>query len=56
MWSILRSIFFFRMAQNTTRGAARMVGFGRLGVILGLISGVRAWRRSRTHYSGNQYV
>jgi hypothetical protein len=47
MWNVLKGIFAFRMAQSSTRGAARLVGLGRLGVVLGLISGYRAWRRHR---------
>jgi glucose uptake protein GlcU len=47
MWNIIKQIFLFRMAQNSTRGVARMVGLGRLGVILGIIGGIRAVRRQR---------
>jgi len=47
MWNFLKGVFAFKMAQTTTRGAARMVGLGRLGVVLGLIGGYRAWRRHR---------
>jgi glucose uptake protein GlcU len=47
MWNIIKQIFLFRMAQNSTRGVARMVGLGRLGVLLGIIGGIRAVRRQR---------
>jgi hypothetical protein len=47
MLNILKGIFAFKMAQHSTRGMARMVGLGRLGVILGLVGGYRAWKRSR---------
>ena len=47
MWNVLKGIFALRMAQSSTRGAARLIGLGRLGVVLGLISGYRAWRRHR---------
>jgi hypothetical protein len=47
MLNILKGIFAFKMGQSTTRGMARMVGLGRLGVVLGLIGGYRAWKRSR---------
>jgi hypothetical protein len=47
MWNFLKSLFVFRMGQNTARGTARMVGLGRLGVVIGLIGGYRAWRRYR---------
>lgn len=48
MLNILKGIFAFKMGQSTSRGMARMVGLGRLGVVLGLIGGYRAWKRSRT--------
>lgn len=47
MLNILKQLFVFRMGQNTARGAARMVGLGRLGLILGLIGGYRALKRHR---------
>lgn len=50
MWNIIKQIFLFRMAQNSTRGVARMVGLGRLGVILGIVGGVRAVMRQRRAY------
>ncbi|HEY0139247.1 MAG TPA: hypothetical protein VGF48_00045 [Thermoanaerobaculia bacterium] len=53
MKNFLMNLIRFKMAQNTGRGMARMVGFGRLGMIIGLVSGVRALmnhRRNR-HYA-----
>ncbi|HYO77751.1 MAG TPA: hypothetical protein VE010_14925 [Thermoanaerobaculia bacterium] len=50
MLNILKGIFAFKMGQSSARGAARMVGLGRLGVILGLIGGYRAYRRHRMPY------
>jgi glucose uptake protein GlcU len=50
MWNIIKQIFLFRVAQNSTRGVARMVGFGRLGVILGIVGGIRAVMRQRRAY------
>jgi hypothetical protein len=47
MLNILKGIFAFKMGQSATRGTARMIGLGRLGVVLGLIGGYRAWKRSR---------
>lgn len=47
MWNIIKQVFLFRVAQNSTRGVARMVGLGRLGVILGIIGGIKAVRRQR---------
>lgn len=47
MLNFLKQVFMFRVGQKTTRGAARMVGLGRLGVVLGLIGGWRAMKRQR---------
>ena len=47
MWNVLRQFLMFRMGQNTARGAARMIGLGRLATIAGLIGGFRYMRR---HY------
>jgi hypothetical protein len=41
MLNFLKSLLVYR----TTRGAWRLVGLGKLGVILGLIGGYRAYRR-----------
>lgn len=48
MWNFIKSMFVFRMGQTTARGTARMIGLGRLGMIIGLVGGYRAWRRFRT--------
>jgi hypothetical protein len=45
MWNVLRQFFMFRIGQNTARGAARLVGLGRLATIAGLIGGYRYMRR-----------
>jgi hypothetical protein len=47
MLNFLKSLFVFRLGQTSARGAARMVGLGRLGLVIGLIGGYRAWKRSR---------
>lgn len=47
MLNFLKSLFVFRVGQTTARGAARMVGLGRLGLVIGLIGGWRALRRHR---------
>ncbi len=47
MLNFLKSLFVFRVGQTSARGAARMVGLGRLGLIVGLIGGWRALRRHR---------
>ena len=47
MWKFLKQLLMFRMGQKSARGAARMLGFGRLGMIIGLIGGWRAMRHHR---------
>lgn len=47
MLNFLKSLFAFRVGQTTARGAARMVGLGRLGVVIGLYGGYRALKRHR---------
>lgn len=53
MKNFLKNLIRFKLAQNTGRGMARMVGLGRLGMLIGVVSGVRAvmnHRRAR-HYA-----
>jgi hypothetical protein len=47
MWNFIKQMLVFRMGQKSARGTARLIGFGRLGSVLGLIGGYRAWRRYR---------
>lgn len=47
MWNFIKKLFIFRVGQTSARGAARMVGLGRLGLVIGLIGGWRAIRRHR---------
>lgn len=47
MLNFLKQLFVFRLGQKSARGAARMVGLGRLGLVIGLIGGYRAWKRQR---------
>lgn len=47
MWNFLKKLFVFRMGQTTARGTARLLGFGKFGLILGLIGGWRSLRRHR---------
>lgn len=47
MWRLLKQILAFRVGQKTARGTARMLGFGRIGMVLGLIGGWRAMKRHR---------
>ena len=48
MLNFLKSLFVFRVGQTTARGAARMVGLGKLGLLIGLVGGWRALKRHRT--------
>jgi hypothetical protein len=45
MLSMLRSLLRFRIGQKSSRGVARVLGFGRLSMIIGLIGGFRYMRR-----------
>ena len=47
MWRFLKKMLLFRVGQKSARGAAKLLGFGRLGLVLGLIGGWRAVRRHR---------
>lgn len=47
MLNFLKKLLVFRIGQKSAKGAARMLGFGRLGLIIGLIGGWRAVRRHR---------
>ena len=47
MWNFIKQLLVFRVGQKGARGVARMVGLGKLGMILGLIGGYRALRRHR---------
>jgi len=47
MWRFLKNLALFRMGQRTARGTARMLGYGKLGLVIGLIGGWRMMRRHR---------
>jgi hypothetical protein len=46
MLNFLKSIFFFKVGQKTSKGMARAVGLSRLATVAGLIGG---WRYMRRH-------
>jgi hypothetical protein len=46
MKQFLMNLIRFRLAQKSARGAARMVGLGRVGLVIGLIGG---WRALKAH-------
>ena len=48
MLKFLKSLLVFRIGQKSARGVARMVGLGKLGLIIGLIGGWRALKHHRT--------
>jgi hypothetical protein len=47
MLNFLKKLLLFRTGQTTARGMARLLGFGRLGLVIGLIGGIRALRKHR---------
>ncbi|MFP5247173.1 MAG: hypothetical protein ACLGH0_10805 [Thermoanaerobaculia bacterium] len=47
MWNFIKQMLAFRMGQTSAKGAARMLGLGRLGMVVGLIGGWRAYKRYR---------
>ena len=50
MLNFIKRVFMFRVGQKSARGAARMVGLGRLAAVIGLIGGYRAMRKhSQAH-------
>jgi hypothetical protein len=50
MLNLIKQFLTFRFAQTSTRGAARLLGFGKLAAIAGLVSGARAlWKYRQTH-------
>jgi hypothetical protein len=49
MLNFIKRLIAFRLGQTSARGAARMLGFGRLAMIAGLIGGLKAMRRHHHH-------
>jgi len=50
MLNLIKQFLTFRVAQSSARGATRMLGFGKLAAIVGLVSGIRALMKYRqTH-------
>ena len=47
MLKFLKSLLVFSLGQKSARGAARLLGFGRLGMLIGLVGGWRAMKRQR---------
>lgn len=51
MWNLIKQFLVFRIGQKGAKGTARLLGFGKLGLIVGLIGGWRALKRHRTHHA-----
>lgn len=49
MLNALKKLLLFRTTQTSTRGVARLLGFGRLATVIGFVAGFRALRRHRRH-------
>ena len=47
MLTMIKRLVMFRLGQKSARGAARMLGFGRLGMVIGLLGGLKAMKRHR---------
>jgi len=47
MLRFLKSLLVFRLGQKSSKGAAHLLGFGRMGMVIGLIGGWRAMKRHR---------
>lgn len=47
MFNFIKNLLLFRVGQKSARGASRMLGFGRLSLLIGLIGGWRALRNRR---------
>lgn len=47
MWRLIKQLLAFKIGQKSAKGAARMLGFGKIGAVLGLIGGFRAMKRHR---------
>ena len=51
MWNFIKQLLVFRVGQKSARGAARLIGFGKLGLVVGLIGGWRALTRHRAQHA-----
>jgi hypothetical protein len=45
MLNFIKRLVAFRLGQSSAKTAARMLGFGRLAMLAGVIGGVKAFRR-----------
>jgi hypothetical protein len=51
MLNMIKKLIAFRLGQTSTRGAARMLGFGRLAIVAGLVGGWRAMKRHQHRHA-----
>jgi hypothetical protein len=47
MLNFLKGLLVFRLGQTSARGAARLIGLRKLGLVIGLIGGWRALKQHR---------
>lgn len=47
MLKFLKQLLVFRLGQKSARGTARMLGFRKLGLLIGLVGGWRAVKHHR---------
>lgn len=51
MLNFIKRLIAFRLGQTAARGAARILGFGRLAMIAGVIGGIKAMRRHHQRHA-----
>ena len=50
MLNLIKQLLTVRFAQSSARGAARLLGFGRIAAVVGIVSGARAlWKYRQEH-------
>ena len=50
MLNFIKRLIAFRIGQTSAKGAARLLGFGKLAAIAGIVGGVKAFRRHHHHH------
>ena len=49
MLNFIKRLIAFRIGQTSAKGAARLLGFGKLAAIAGIVGGVKAFRHHHHH-------
>lgn len=49
MLNFIKRLIAFRIGQTSAKGAAKLLGFGKLAPIAGLVGGVKAYRKHHRH-------